>query len=133
MSNTDCITLHDEAAEREAGCFGLVSGKSRYGYDAFLQKHGFEQYDTDQDAWYFGVWVNLATRQVFTYAEGDRVLETFATTKAFAAELQRMAKLYGATPPFAVTIDTDSGEFTALTAPRPGDDLIHEPALPAAA
>ena len=27
--------------------------------------------DTDQDAWYFGVWVHPITRRVVTYAEGD--------------------------------------------------------------
>ena len=133
MSTPDSITYHDEAAERQAGCFGLVTGRSRYGYDSFLQQRGFDQYDTDQDAWYFGVWVNLETRQIFTYAERDRVLQNFHTQEAFVAELQRMAKLYGAIPPFAVVLDPATGERTALTAPRPGDNLIDTPALPVAA
>ena len=48
---------------------------NRYVFD-FNLKDGWQQYDTDQDAWYFGIWVNLKTLQTLTYAEGDVVLIT---------------------------------------------------------
>lgn len=45
---------------------------SRYHYDDRLTaSDGWQQYDTDQDAYYFGIWINPVKRETFTYAEGD--------------------------------------------------------------
>ena len=72
-----------------------------------LLKEGWKQYDTDQDASYFGVWVNLATREVLTYAEGDWSLVTCADDDALRAELAGMAKSYGEAPPAFVSFSSD--------------------------
>ena len=50
---------------------GFVMG-DRYAFDF---KHctalkGWRQFDTEQDASYFGVWVHTGKRQVVTFAEG---------------------------------------------------------------
>ena len=123
-------TLRDGAADE---ALGLPAFGARYGYDTKLLARGWEQYDTDQDAWYFGVWVDVEGRQIFSHAEGDRTLQRFATAESFAAELRRMAGVYGDAPPFASVIEGD-GTLTSLVAPRPGDALFaDQTTLPQAA
>jgi len=68
---------------------------------------GWIQYDTRQDAWYFGVWVNPETRQIMTYAEGDETLVTAPTEEAFQAELADMAEFYGDPPPAMIVYDLE--------------------------
>ena len=73
---------------------------SRYRYDASLTADaGWQQYDTDQDAWYFGVWVNLKTLQTFTYAEGDTAMVTVTTEEEMKQELLDVEEFYGMQPP----------------------------------
>ena len=116
-------TLQDTEAD---AALGMTRGGNRYGYDEALCPQGWEQYDTDQDAWYFGVWVNVQGRQVFTYAEGDRILEMCHTQEEFAALLRSMAEFYGKAPPFAVGFGDDGkAEFYA---PRPGEGLLAQTA-----
>lgn len=82
---------------------------SRYAWDAeCTQAKGWRQYDTDQDAWYFGVWVNTKLRLVITYAEGDLSRVTCLTPESFRAELASMAEFYGEPPPAFVVLDVDS-------------------------
>jgi len=111
-------TLRDAQAD---AALGMTRGGNRYGYDENLGL-GWEQYDTDQDAWYFGVWINTAERKVFTYAEGDRILEIADSQDAFIELLQSMDTFYGKAPPVAIGID-DSGTI-AFHASRPGDELL---------
>jgi hypothetical protein len=82
---------------------------------------GWEQYDTDQDASYFGVWVRLSTRETVTYAEGDITHVTAPTDEAFAAELASMAEFYGSPPP-AFKVITGEGQLVEVTGSRPGED-----------
>lgn len=81
---------------------------SRYAFDAVLtERAGWIQYDTRQDASYFGVWVNQAKRCTFTYCEGDMTFVQCPTLDSFRAELADMAEFYGPPPPSAVAIDAD--------------------------
>jgi len=86
---------------------------SRYHFDTEVcqSSRGWHQYDTEQDAWYFGVWVNPELRAVLTYAEGDITLEAF-TPAAFARTLKRMAEFYGTPPPAFRVIDCETGQTT---------------------
>jgi len=80
----------------------------RYYYDAKLSAgKGWIQYDTSQDAPYFGVWVHPGRREIFTYCEGDTTLVSCPTAESFQAELADMAEFYGAPPPMAVSIRDD--------------------------
>ena len=83
-----------------------------------LPPEGWEQYDTDQDASYFGVWVNREALATVTYAEGDVCVVRCATGEEFTRELKSMADFYGDPPPAFVTID-DEGNATAHILPRP--------------
>ena len=74
--------------ERSFNCY-----RERYYYDSKLK--GFEQYDTDQDAPYFGVWINHTTLETVTFAEGDTTKVRAPNKSAFDAELSDMDEFYG--------------------------------------
>ena len=102
---------------------------SRYIYDFELctPSDGWMQFDTDQDAWYFGVWVNPEKRETLTYAEGDVIRVQCPSVESYNAEIKDMCNFYGTTPEF-VTIDPEKGERVAYYQDRKGF-LIKEPAL----
>ena len=80
---------------------------NRYVYDGLLLPLGWEQWDTDQDAWYFGVWVHKELRQTFTYAEGDCVQVFCEDATSFRAEILDAERVYGKAPPMAIAYDRD--------------------------
>jgi hypothetical protein len=83
--------------ERGNTIFRTHADTDRYIVD-FADKfkaEGWEQYDTDQDAHYFGVWVNPRSRMVLTYAEGDWSVVTCPTKESYLAEIQSMNEFYG--------------------------------------
>ena len=92
---------------------------SRYPFDERLLKNGFRQYDTDQDAWYFGVWVHVERREVWTYCEGDVSVVECPTLEGFRAELQHMADFYGPPPPAFTVLDLDAKTVTRVYDTRP--------------
>ncbi len=83
-------------------------GGDRYRYDFELcsKEKGWRQFDTTQtqDAHYFGVWVNVESKKVFTYCEGDRILVDCQTIENLRAELASMVKFYGNAPPAFIKI-----------------------------
>jgi hypothetical protein len=94
--------------------------RQRYKYDLELcaSADGWIQYDTREDAWYFGVWVHPQRRLILTFAEGDETLTECPTEAGYRAELADMAAFYGPPPPFAVALDND-GTVTHYVAERP--------------
>ena len=88
-------------------------GQDRYFYD-FGRLQGWKQFDTQQDASYFGVWVNLAERKTFTYCEGDRTLVECPDDDHLKAELDDMVRFYGAPPPAFIAFEGDktTGKWT---------------------
>ena len=99
----------------------------RYFYDfgACTRDKGWAQYDTTQDASYFGVWVNIEQRAVFTFAEGDISLVLCPTRKSFKAELEHMAFFYGEPPPAFMAYSENDGVVTRTEVydTRPSVDL----------
>jgi hypothetical protein len=91
--------------------------RDRYFYD-FGICQSWTQYDTDQDAWYFGIWVNQEKLQILTFAEGDETLTTCLNEVSFHAELADMAAFYGAPPPAFKSISED-GTVTEYFDERP--------------
>lgn len=96
-----------------------IRGGSRYVYDNRLLAQGWEQYDTDQDASYFGVWVNRELRAIATFAEGDRSVVICVTRASFGAELAHMADFYGPPPPAFRVIDVGDATVTHILVARP--------------
>lgn len=71
--------------------------EDRYTYDFKIctPDKGWEQFDTDQDAWYFGVWVNRERLMTVTYAEGDEVVVLCKDAEHYNAELKDACEFYG--------------------------------------
>jgi hypothetical protein len=86
-------------------------GRERYMYDFQLCRSddGWKQYDTDQDAWYFGVWVHKEDRVIVTYAEGDETTVTCPTQESFDKELADMNAFFKPAPAL-IGLDMDGSE-----------------------
>lgn len=82
----------------------------RYVFDfkVCLPSLGWHQFDTDQDASYFGMWYNLDRMVTFTYCEGDLHFVEAPTFEAFKSEMESNAKFYGNPPP-AFTVINEAG------------------------
>jgi uncharacterized protein YuzE len=100
----------DSIEESENGTLSrkFVMGVERYLFDVSVctSARGWTQYDTDQDAPYFGVWVHKENHEVVTFAEGDLTYLKARDADAFAAEIERMNAFYEPTPA-VTTIDAD--------------------------
>jgi len=57
---------------------------------------GWARYPTSQDAWYFGIFINFAKREVMSYTEGDVTHVICLDDAPLWAELKEMAELFGA-------------------------------------
>lgn len=55
---------------------------------------GWEQFDTSQDAHYFGVWVNYSKRMTLSYAGGDWTLVLCPTLETYLAEIKDAIRFY---------------------------------------
>jgi hypothetical protein len=60
-----------------------------------LTSEGWEQFDTDQDAPYFGVWLNRRKLLTLTYAEGDWTLVACPDAEHYNAEVASCIQFYG--------------------------------------
>ncbi|WP_438404269.1 hypothetical protein [Aeromonas hydrophila] len=83
----------------------------RYYYDRTLLAQGWQQYDTEEDAWYFGIWINKEKLETFTYAEGDTSHVIAPNVEAFRAELTRLYRYHPQAPAF-ISIDPEAGVVT---------------------
>jgi len=98
---------------------GIPRCGERYGYDfKYLRPPDWKQFDTHQDASYFGMWVNIEKRMTFTYCEGDRTLVVCPDAEHLRAELKDAEEFYGPPPPMAIAIDAD-GKRTDYYDTRP--------------
>ena len=94
----------------------LSTERYRWDFDQKFTEAGWEQYDTNQDAWYFGVWVNKKLLQIQSYAEGDITLVKCPDVEHFNAEIKAMNEFHGEGF-IAKTIDTD-GKMTTFRQDR---------------
>lgn len=117
-------------AEEADSHLSIPRGESRYHYDCNLGPD-WQQYDTKQDAWYFGVWVDTKGRRVFSYCEGDRTLVECPSKESLSAELTDMEQFYGPQPP-ALIACTDIGFHNGKIVPG-GDMTCYYDKRPSAA
>lgn len=59
-----------------------------------FRESGLEQFDTSQDAEYFGVWINRPNRYTLTYAEGDWTLVECPDFEHYKAEVEDCIRFY---------------------------------------
>lgn len=71
-------------------------GGDRYLIDFADQftREGWMQFDTDQDASYFGVWVNPQRLSTLTFCEGDWALVESDNVELYNAEIAHMCQFY---------------------------------------
>ena len=123
MTNTRTNERGNTITDRFVGPF-----RERYAYDLKIcpASDGWRQYDTEQDAPYFGVWVHEGRREIVTFAEGDESRVTCPNVESFRAELAAMADFYGPPPPAFIVIGED-GTRTDVYDPRPTGETEGEP------
>jgi hypothetical protein len=63
---------------------------------------GWEQYETDMDAWHFGIWTNASRRQIVTFNRGDITRVYCSTVKSFRAEIDALDEKYREKEPVKV-------------------------------
>ena len=75
--------------------------RERYYYDFELctPEEGWLQYELQQDAPRFGVWVRPGSWEIMVFDEGDELRITCPSAERFDAELTAMAELYGSPSP----------------------------------
>ena len=116
---TDRGRMAPATEENEHGTllFDRHVGGSRYWFDENLNPHLWEQYDTSEDAAYFGVWVNKSERCILTFAEGDITLGWSPTVEQFNAQIKAANDFYGGGY-IARVLDPERGEATEYTQDR---------------
>lgn len=97
----------------------FIEGSNRYFFDERVTRGGagWQQWDTSQDASYFGVWVHRDLRQIMTFAEGDITVVECPDDGGFRAEIESMESLYGEAPPAATAYGPD-GSVTHIFSSR---------------
>lgn len=99
QNTIDAIFKNEKSNEQNARnniIFRAFFPSERYLIDfseGFL-KTDWKQYDTNQDAPYFGVWVNKTSLETLTYCEGDWTLVKCLTKENFNAEIENMIECY---------------------------------------
>jgi len=90
-------TAAERTSETGSVIYRVFHPSSRYRVDFADDFHteGWEQYDTDQDAEYFGVWVNRTKFMTLNYAEGDWTLVACEGEGAYNAQIRRLNDFYG--------------------------------------
>lgn len=90
----------------------------RFDFDLCNSAKGWQQWDTAQDASYFGVWVHVEMRKVCSFAEGDVTVVTCPDDEHFNAEIASMEAFYGAPPPALIVLDLEANTRTDIFTPR---------------
>lgn len=65
----------------------------RYEFDFRCSyENGFAQFDTKQDASYFGTWVSPLERKIVSYCEGDLTIQRYDEDEEFIAALRELVR-----------------------------------------
>ncbi len=90
-----------------------------FDFDDDFRAAGWLQFDTDQDAWYYGVWVNPETLRTLTYAEGDVYLAICPDVEHYNAKITSMCKFHGEGFEF-IACDMEAARSLLLGGPPEG-------------
>tara|TARA_R100001163_G_scaffold64893_1_gene60319 strand:- start:170 stop:556 length:387 start_codon:yes stop_codon:yes gene_type:complete len=107
MTNDQAKETNDLGSNIER--FFVGCEKDRYYFDFVYctREKGWAQYDTHQDAVYFGVWIHKTKRQILSYCEGDVTIVHCHNDEMLQAEIESLHEFYGAPPPCAVSYDSN--------------------------
>lgn len=107
---------------------GFDGDTDRYAFDFVLCSYaqGFAQFDTRQDASYFGTWISPAKRQLVNYAEGDITVTTCETDEEFVREAREFVRWNDEHGWGPARIDPGFGEEMKTAFARLGlTDILH--------
>lgn len=96
-------------------------GDNRYAYDQILcnPKHGWIQFDTSEDAAWFGIWTHAVEHFVVVYAEKDVSIIHIPEKQDWIDRLKKMRQEYGPAPHAATVINPDNGGITRIFTTQP--------------
>lgn len=79
-----------------------IAGADRYIFDfgECNPESGWKQFDTDEDASYFGVWVHPERLETLTFAEGDITRVFCADEAGYRGEIEDLYACYNRAPAF---------------------------------
>ena len=83
-----------EVKDENRTIYRMFYPSSRYLVDTAPDFKGWEQFDTHQDAPYFGVWNNKELKQSLCYAEGDWILVQCVTDESYQQEVNECIEFY---------------------------------------
>lgn len=92
----------------------LPTGRYRIDFADDFKSEGWEQFDTSQDAAYFGVWMNKRLQQTLTYAEGDWTLVICPDWDHYLSEVRSAIEFYEEGF-VAKAIDVHHGRYVSTT------------------
>ena len=84
----------DENGQTVTRGWMVHSDRSRFDHVLCRRGDGWEQYDTPQDASYYGVWVHPPERLIATYTERDWTLTECASSAVFWVALEDLARFH---------------------------------------
>ncbi len=76
----------------------------RYLFDLNLSGE-WDQFDTENDASYFGVWVNKSQLRLLSFVEGDLYLTLCADPAGYDAEISDLCSCFGRSPAYVAVSD----------------------------
>jgi hypothetical protein len=117
MDNTTLTTIAlDEVTSHGDPILRRRFEGDRYTFDGGpCHGNDWEQWGTDQDAWYFGIWVHQPSRTIVQFIEGDLSIVRCADAERFRAEVERMEAHYGAPPIAFIVIDHDGSRTNYIS------------------
>ncbi len=71
------------------------AGRCLFDGDDDFRAAGWLQFDTNQDAWYYGVWVNPKLLKTLSYCEGDMYFVVCRDAEHYNAEIKAMCEFPG--------------------------------------
>ena len=98
----------------------------RYLFDGDDEFHaaGWLQFDTDQDAWYYGVWVNPKLLKTLSYCEGDVYLVVCPDAERYNAEIKDLCEFHGEGFEM-IACDMDAAQSLLLGGPPKGEATVY--------
>lgn len=110
IKDNGCEVYRDDNAKTRLMEWGYPRmGGSRYAFDQGLK--GWEQFDTPQDASYYGIWTSVDRLAIVHYTEGDVCLVIAPTSDSFKSEVRDLWD-------WNHNYDPKSGVHTQLDSPK---------------
>ena len=86
------MSRHDRAEALRIERSFMPADRYHFDFGECSYARGWAQFDTAQDASYYGTWINPAERQIVNYCEGDVTRQIAATDEAFIAAVRALVE-----------------------------------------